>query len=59
MGSSRIERLIIGRGGKLNGKFGKILYFFSLSLSLLVGCLVRLKILIGDVKSCSFRKVVS
>lgn len=28
MGSSRIERLIIGRGGKLNGKFGKILYFF-------------------------------
>lgn len=34
MGSSRIERLIIGRGGKLNGKFGKILYFFfSLSLS--------------------------
>lgn len=55
MASSRIERLIIGRGGKLNGKFGKILYFFFL----LVGCLVRLKILIGDVKSCSFRKVVS
>lgn len=34
MGSSRIERLIIGRGGKLNGKFGKILYFLSLSFSL-------------------------
>lgn len=33
MGSSRIERLIIGRGGKLNGKFGKILYSLSLSLS--------------------------
>lgn len=57
MGSSRIERLIIGRGGKLNGKFGKILYFFFFSL--LVGYLVRLKILIEDVKSCSFRKVVS
>lgn len=58
MGSSRIERLIIGRGGKLNGKFGKILYFFFFFF-FLVGCLVRLKILIGDVKSCSFRKVVS